>query len=625
MSKKRLFELIRKEEVVLFAGAGMSRYAGYPSGAKLAEILHENLPEDLKEDIKLIYDLPKLCEEIFLIKGNKSYLIDTLKKEFEKKPSTAETHKLLAGIPQIKIIITTNYDKLIELENDSIQVIRNSIDYISANKNGQLLFKIHSDLTDIRNIILTSSDYLNYFTEKEESKIFWGAVKDKLATNHILFIGYSLEDTNVQDMIKKIHNEVGDFKKELYFVSPTIDKVKTAFLQKHNIFHIESTGEELIKEIAEDIRLNYLPDLAKGIGKADTALNFAKSKQLSIELKKSEEGLDISKVQSLDSNTDYQIDLKIELTGEKKAQFKNFIENKSFDELNLDADSISELTFSMKDLVIRNQDSLAKLTFKKRPSFEGNINILFDDDFEVDNYPFQIFSIRPADNESILKIVAGDFTLLIKLFFDPVDEKNRFHMEIFPPENIKSTYSGLQFYQILSRITENQKFKIRKDGKPFFNSEQFPLPFTIDAFQSHTLKEYFSNLKTIEKHFDITFTQIDSQQMFAEDLGFIISFIKNEAIMCDLETLSFDVKHNHLKLLKEMNEEQKQFAICDKKKTIINLHGHDFNIGYKIDFINDPIILNPEVLNEKKDSNIIIGSKSNKIGIMFSNERLPTS
>ena len=84
MSKKRVFELIRKEEVVLFAGAGMSIYAGYPSGAKLATILHDNLPEDLKEDIKLTYDLPKLCEEIFLIKGNKSYLIDTLKKDLEK-------------------------------------------------------------------------------------------------------------------------------------------------------------------------------------------------------------------------------------------------------------------------------------------------------------------------------------------------------------------------------------------------------------------------------------------------------------------------------------------------------------------------------------------------------------
>lgn len=29
MAKDRIFELIRKEEVVLFVGAGMSLYAGY--------------------------------------------------------------------------------------------------------------------------------------------------------------------------------------------------------------------------------------------------------------------------------------------------------------------------------------------------------------------------------------------------------------------------------------------------------------------------------------------------------------------------------------------------------------------------------------------------------------------
>ena len=48
MASKRIFELIRREEVVLFAGAGMSRYAGFPSGAELADILHKNLSDDIK-------------------------------------------------------------------------------------------------------------------------------------------------------------------------------------------------------------------------------------------------------------------------------------------------------------------------------------------------------------------------------------------------------------------------------------------------------------------------------------------------------------------------------------------------------------------------------------------------
>jgi hypothetical protein len=99
MSKERIFELIRKEEAALFVGAGMSLYAGYPSGAKLAETLYNNLTSDLRNEIDLTSNLPKLAEDIYYLKGgNKNYLIETLKKEFQKEPTTTETHQLLAKL-----------------------------------------------------------------------------------------------------------------------------------------------------------------------------------------------------------------------------------------------------------------------------------------------------------------------------------------------------------------------------------------------------------------------------------------------------------------------------------------------------------------------------------------------
>ena len=118
MSKERIFELIRKEEAALFVGAGMSLYAGYPSGAKLAEILFNSLTTDLQNQLEFSTNLPKLAEDIYYLKGgNKNYLIETLKNEFQKEPTSIETHQLLAKIPQIKTIITTNYDTLFETTN----------------------------------------------------------------------------------------------------------------------------------------------------------------------------------------------------------------------------------------------------------------------------------------------------------------------------------------------------------------------------------------------------------------------------------------------------------------------------------------------------------------------------
>ncbi|WP_188050776.1 hypothetical protein [Flavobacterium sp. GP15] len=107
MEKERLFELIRKEEILLFAGAGFSMYAGYPSGKDLSKTMHANLTPSQQNEIQLTSDLLQVTEDIYNIKNsNKNYLIEVLKKEFQKEPSSIKTHQLLAKIPQIKTVIT---------------------------------------------------------------------------------------------------------------------------------------------------------------------------------------------------------------------------------------------------------------------------------------------------------------------------------------------------------------------------------------------------------------------------------------------------------------------------------------------------------------------------------------
>jgi NAD-dependent SIR2 family protein deacetylase len=274
MEKESVFELIRKEEMILFAGAGMSLYAGFPSGKELAKILHKNLPISQQNEIELSSDLLQVGEDIFNIRnGNKNYLITKLKECFEIEPSSKETHQLLAKIPQIKTIITTNYDTLFEDTNKNLQVIRRSSDYPIANSKKQQLFKIHGAV-DTTNIILTKSDYNKFFIENKDETVFWTAIKDRLASNNILFIGYSLEDNNVMVMFERILSEIGENRKELFFVAPSISQTKKRFLDRKGINFIESTGEDLIKDIFEDLKLNYFPGLHKGNGTADTAFNF---------------------------------------------------------------------------------------------------------------------------------------------------------------------------------------------------------------------------------------------------------------------------------------------------------------------------------------------------------------
>lgn len=294
MSKERIFELVRNEELLLFVGAGMSRYAGYPSGAELAEILHENLPSDLREHIVLTWDLSEIADNIYQVKGqNRNYLLDTIKKQFNKIPNSLETHRLLAKIPHFKTIITTNYDDLIERTNNHIDIVRKNSDYSYTTSKKQILFKIHGDFTDQDTIILTKTDYIKYFSQDKGQTVFWNAIKDRLASNHILFVGYSLEDSNILTIIDKILNELGEHSKEMYFVAPSITHVKLQTLRNKGIEFIESTGEDLIDEIYKDLCLNYFPKLRKGRGTADTAINFARENNLNVSIKHTEENVDL--------------------------------------------------------------------------------------------------------------------------------------------------------------------------------------------------------------------------------------------------------------------------------------------------------------------------------------------
>lgn len=322
MEKERLFELIRKEEVLLFAGAGMSMYAGYPSGKSLGETFYRNLTPNQQKEIELTSDLLKLTEDIFNIKnGNKNYLIEILKKEFQKDPISTETHDILAKIPQIKTVITTNYDTLFETANKNLEIIRRSSDYPVVDSKKQQLFKIHGDLSDTKNIILTKSDYNNFFIENKDETVFWTAVKDRLASNHILFIGYALEDDNIMFMFERILKELGENRKELFFVAPLINKSKKKFLDRKGINFIESKGEDLIKEIYEDLKLNYIPGLTKGNGTADTALSFGLLNHIDFQICKQKESLKIGKFSSLQGLGKTELKFNLELPDEKKIKY----------------------------------------------------------------------------------------------------------------------------------------------------------------------------------------------------------------------------------------------------------------------------------------------------------------
>lgn len=620
MAKDRIFELIRKEEVVLFVGAGMSLYAGYPSGEMLSKILYDNLTNDLKKEVDFDTNLPKLADDIYNLKGgNKNYLFEILKKEFQKEPTSIETHKLLAKIPHFKTIITTNYDTLIESTNKEIEVIRKSKDYPLASFKKQLLFKIHSDLSDTDRIILTNSDYNNYFSNSNEQTIFWNAVRDKLASNHVLFIGYSMDDSNINVILKNIIDELGDSRKEMFFVSPTISKSKLSFLQRNSIGYIKSTGEILINEILEDLKFNYFPNLSKGDGTADTALNFANSNQINVEIGKKGKGLQVTDFKSSNEDKDHKIEVKFELPNNEQAkQIMGSLQGENFEDVHLERKSLKEFNFFLKGIRFKTEEDIQKLIVKKLPFFDFNIDIIFEDGFEIDTYKFKLFAIQPNKNENHLKIELEDFTIIFKLKFNAIEDTTKYNVEIIPNEEIKSTNSGLKFYGILAKIVSNEKFKIYKEGKIFYDYN-LKVKFTEDALDAKLLFCYFQNLKKIEKYFDIRFTKIDLNKAYEKSVENILVYIDNSQLVEQFNGLIIKIEDEvEFENLVKNGKEEKVFMASENEKTIIELYDLTFNLGYQHRIIKDVFIENLEDLESNKTSEIKLKSKTNSIYIEYS-------
>ncbi|MDE5757530.1 MAG: SIR2 family protein, partial [Allobaculum sp.] len=102
-------------------------------------------------------------------------------------------------------IITTNYDHLLEKSSNPLrtlyQVIIRDKDLLTYT-HSKYLIKMHGDIDDFDSIVLKEDDYLNY--SSTHNLIEWFV--RSLFTNHVvLFLGYSLNDSNVRQIVSWIN------------------------------------------------------------------------------------------------------------------------------------------------------------------------------------------------------------------------------------------------------------------------------------------------------------------------------------------------------------------------------------------------------------------------------------
>ena len=259
----RLIKLVRKEKVSLFIGSGFSLEAGAPSVSKLCDAIlsqiddkdqRNNHRSDSLKDLSNYY-VEEICS------GSRNSLIELLQKEFQFSPSKMDDHISLSRIPHFHTIITTNYDSLLEdsYSRSECHVIRTDKDCAYIDQNVVNIFKIHGDFINQDNVVITSKDYDSFFNDKPNPQL-WTEIQHHFLTENILFIGYSLKDDNIIDIINNISTSVGRNMKEMFLIAPDLIPSEQGKLMKMGIHYYDSTATQFLAELHKELNNNIWND-----------------------------------------------------------------------------------------------------------------------------------------------------------------------------------------------------------------------------------------------------------------------------------------------------------------------------------------------------------------------------
>ena len=203
---ERLGREARRQNVVLFMGAGVSVGAGLPAWQQLLDGLAHDLEfsDDALQRLRHM-DVRDQAAILQLHLGADSAsegqtLHDAVSAQLGDS-SHALVHGLLASLP-CREAVTTNYDRLFEIAAQGADGAPLAVLPYQAVEPGQRwLLKLHGSVDQADSIVLTRDDYLRIPTSHGA---LFGLVQAMLLTRRMLFVGYSLSDDDFHQIVREV-------------------------------------------------------------------------------------------------------------------------------------------------------------------------------------------------------------------------------------------------------------------------------------------------------------------------------------------------------------------------------------------------------------------------------------
>jgi hypothetical protein len=242
-----LLESIKRKNVVLFVGAGVSMNLGLLSWKGLISKMAEDLGFEAAQ-FSTLGDYLALAEYYKIKTGSLGGLRSWMDRTWHSDSvdiGQSEVHRLIVET-DFPIIYTTNYDRWLEIAFEHYQrpysKITNVTDLVRIREGATQIVKFHGDFDDDRSLVLDES---SYFERLEfESPLDIKLRSDVLARS-VLFIGYSLSDVSLRylfyklDKLWKLHGKYSVRPRSYIFV-PKPNPVQEAVLDQWGISMISS-------------------------------------------------------------------------------------------------------------------------------------------------------------------------------------------------------------------------------------------------------------------------------------------------------------------------------------------------------------------------------------------------
>ncbi|WP_411691937.1 SIR2 family protein [Acinetobacter gandensis] len=257
---KNLVKELQAENLAIFAGAGLSKPAGFVDWKNLLR----EVAEELELDIDKESDLVTLAQyHVNSKRNNRAKINQVIIDEFSKDIGITENHRILARLP-ISTYWTTNYDNLIE---KALNQIRKIVDVkhepvqllTSLRKRDAVLYKMHGDYLHPTKAIIIKDDYEKYLLNNGE---FYTALRGDLLTKKFLFLGFSFADPNIDYILGKIRASYSEHHQTHYCILKRVQRFENEELadfeyrerkQKYFIDDLQRVGVDtlLVKEYSE--------------------------------------------------------------------------------------------------------------------------------------------------------------------------------------------------------------------------------------------------------------------------------------------------------------------------------------------------------------------------------------